>query len=333
MKKNRNSFSLLMFSAAVITMGTFTSCEKKDYAIPEPKTNFQNDVIKRSLGPAVAGTSIEFAYAMALGKMNGKIVSAQVEASVTGAPATYLEHRSFNTNASGQDIGVIVGTPSTNNGNTTLVNFTVDTNAATLRYYYVVPSAGKGQQVSFTFSATSSTGEKVSFPMGPYALSKMDMVLDLPVKENAACYISIADNAIYTAAEAALHPEKIDLVYLFRNLPTVAFGHALVAPATEPIYLQGAVLPAGVNRNALISKAGQLRDQQLARLQFGIFIDDADFEKLNIAGSPNYAINMKAQTGVWVETADKKYRAYVYFNSINDAAQSAVISIKRYPLQ
>ncbi|MBO9660135.1 MAG: DUF4466 family protein [Chitinophagaceae bacterium] len=332
MKNNNKRMGLPIYPVALMLLATISSCEKKDYAIPEAKTNFQNDVIKRSLGPAVAGTSIEFAYAMALGKMNGKIVSAQVEASVAGAPATFLEHRSFYTNASGQDIGVPVGTPSTNSGNTTLVNFNVDTNAATLRYYYVVPAAGKGQQVSFTFSATSSTGEKVSFPMGPYALSKMDMVLDLAVKENAACFISIADNAVYTAAEAAQHPEKIDLVYLFRNLPTVAFGHSLVAPATDAMYLQGAVLPAGVNRNAFISKAGQLRDQQLARLQFGVFIDDADFEKLNIAGSPNYAINMKAQTGVWVETADKKYRAYVYFNSINDVAQSAVISIKRYPL-
>ncbi|MDP4620377.1 MAG: DUF4466 family protein [Sediminibacterium sp.] len=38
-----------------------------------------------------------------------------------------------------------------------------------------------------------------------------------------------------------------------------------------------------------------------------------------------------AEAGVWVETTDKKYRAYIYVNSIK-AAGTAVISILRYTL-
>jgi hypothetical protein len=40
---------------------------------------------------------------------------------------------------------------------------------------------------------------------------------------------------------------------------------------------------------------------------------------------------MKAEAGAWIETADGKYRAYIYINSVN-AAGTAVISIKRYAM-
>jgi hypothetical protein len=46
---------------------------------------------------------------------------------------------------------------------------------------------------------------------------------------------------------------------------------------------------------------------------------------------PNYALGLRAEAGVWVETTDKKYRAYIFVNSIN-AAGTAVISIMRYTL-
>jgi hypothetical protein len=46
---------------------------------------------------------------------------------------------------------------------------------------------------------------------------------------------------------------------------------------------------------------------------------------------PNYAIGLRAEAGVWVETADKKYRAYIYINSVN-ATGSAVLSMLRYTL-
>ena len=66
------------------------ACKKDPYALPVPKDVLQNDVIKRSLGPNVTGTSIEFAYAMALPSSKGKLVSAEVEASIAGGPGTYL---------------------------------------------------------------------------------------------------------------------------------------------------------------------------------------------------------------------------------------------------
>lgn len=310
----------------------FASCSDKDYQVPQPKTELQNDAIKRSIGPNMAGLRMEFAYAMAIPAGKGKIVSAQVEASIAGAPATFLEHRSFYTNGSGADIGVVVGDTSENKGNTTSVTFTKDTMAATLRYYYVPADEARGKEVSFKFTARASNGETVSYDLGPYKIANMEMKLDIALADNGAKYISIADMAAYNQADAALHADKIDLVYLHRSIPNITFGHALVAPAADPQYLPGITLPAGVNRDAKLIKAWNLRDQQLARLSQGVFIDDVDFQKLTFGDVADYTLNLAKEYGVWVETADGKYRAYIFINAAN-SNKTAVVSIKRYTMK
>lgn len=309
-----------------------TGCEKdEDYALPVAKDALQNDCIKRTLGPNIVGLNIEFAYAMAIPKTKGKLVSAEVEASIPGAAGTYLEHRSFSTNQSGVDVPVTIGSASATSGSRTTVTFTVDTSAATLRYYYVIPEAARDKTVSFTFTAKSSNSETVTYQMGPYKIAKMDMVRNLTVTDGNAMYISIGDTAVYTAANAAANASKIDLVYLYRATPTT-FAHALVAPAANATYLPGVTLPPGVNRDTKMRKVFNLQDFHLARLQYGIYIDDPDFQQINLSNDANFAINMKAESGIWVETADHKYKAYVYVNSVNNTAKSAMISIKRYAL-
>lgn len=316
--------------AAAVLM--FASCSDKDYEVPQPKNELQNDAIKRSIGPSLVGVRMEFAYAIALPASKGKLVSAQVEASIAGAPATYLEHRSFFTNGSGQDTGVVVANPSENKGNITSVTFTKDTMAATLRYYYVPGEEARGKEVRFKFTATASNGQTVSYDLGPFKVANMEMKLDIPVADAGARYISIADMAAYNQADAAANADKIDLVYLHRTTPS-SFGHALVAPAADPQYLPGITLPAGANRNTKLMKVWQLRDQQLSRDQFGIFIDDLDFQELDLGEGVNYTLGLAKDYGVWLETADGKYRAYVFVNSASNPNKTAVISIKRYTMK
>ena len=79
-----------------------------------------------------------------------------------------------------------------------------------------------------------------------------------------------------------------------------------------------------------MSKTWALNDFNLARLQYGIYIDDVDFQVLDFTNAPNFVINLKAQAGTWVETADGKYRAYIYINAVNNTTPSMTISIKRY---
>ncbi|THU34280.1 DUF4466 domain-containing protein [Niastella caeni] len=307
-------------------------CKKNEYALPTPKDGLQNDCIKRTQGPNIVGQIIEFAYAMAILPDQGKLVNARVEASIDGATGTFLENKSYYTNNSGVDVGITVGSASVTNKNVTTVTFNKDTNAATLRYYYYIPEAARGQSVSFTFSAESSNGQTVSYKMGPYTIAKMDMKKNILVSDGNLAYISIADMAAYNATDAASKAGIIDLVYLYRNLTTSAFNHALVSPAADAQYLPGITLPSGVNRSTFERKTFNLQDFNLAQMQYGIYIDDLDFEKLNLANEPNYAINLKQEAGVWVETADHKYRAYIYINGVNNTAKTALISMKRYAL-
>ena len=315
-------FLLLLLSLA--------ACKKEEYAIPDPVSELTNDVIKRTLGPNIVGLPIEFAYAMAIPGAKGKLVAAQVEASIAGATGTFLENKSYFTRTNGADSGVTIGSPSINDGKFTRVSYTVDTTAATLRYFYIIPEEARGTAVSFTFTATSSDGKTASYKMGPYNISKMAIKRNIAVSNNNNAYISIEDMAVYNSTTAVANAGKIDLVYLFRATPA-AFTHALVSPAADVLYLPGVTLPVGVNRSTKTRKVFNLQDRNLAQLQFGIYIDDKDFQEINLSDAPNYALGLRAEAGTWVETMDGKYRAYIFVNSVN-ANGSAVISMLRYTL-
>lgn len=321
----------ILWAMAVVFF--LASCQDEEFSLPEAKTQLQNDCIKRTLGPNMVGLDIEFVYAMALGYDKGHIVSAEVEATIPGAAGTFLEHRSYHTSPGGADVGVVVGTPSVTEGAKNVVTFTADTAAAALRYFYRVPEEARGKTVSFTFSAKASTGETVSYKMGPYAIAKMEMQRDIVLSDNNLSYVSIADMTVYDATGAAANSDRIDLVYLHRQISGITFNHALVSPAANPDLLPDVTLPAGVDKSTKVSKTWGLRDFHLARLQYGIYIDDLDFQRLSLSGAGNYAIDMKAEAGAWVETADGKYRAYIYVNSVNNGAKTMTISIKRYPVE
>jgi hypothetical protein len=302
----------------------FTACQKDD-----TDTILGNDCIKRSLGPNLVGMDIEFFYAMALPPVEGKLVSAQVEASIAGAPETWMENKSYYANTSGVDVGIEVGNPSVNSGGRTEVTFSRDTCAATLRYYYRIPEEARGREVSFTFSAKASNGETVSYQMGPYTVARMDHRLDMDLTSGERCYISIADMAAYTANEVS-DPGKIDLVYFYDSRSS--FLHSMVAPTAPAEYRPDVVIPSGAVNHTLIRKAWALRDRHLARMQYGVYIDDVDFETLDLTGMPDWTLNLRNEAGLWLETADGRYRAYVYINSVNSQG-SARISMKRYTLK
>ena len=308
------------------------ACKDKEYAIPTASDELQNDLIKRSLGPNIVGGTIEFAYAAAILPEKGKLSSMTVEASIAGATGTYLDNRFFNTNSSGADVGTAVGDPSVTNGKTTTVNYTIGSlSAATLRYFYKIPEEARGKSISFTFTAKSSNGETISYQAGPYEVRSMDMTLDLVAKDGTDCYISIADMKVYNATFAAANPDKIDLVYLYRTPATVTYLHSLVAPTADPSYWPTFTMPTALKNKTKIVKAFTVRDQQLSRIQYGVFVDDVDLSSKDFTDAPDFAINVKAEAGVWVQTADGRYNAYVYINSVTNTAtvKEMKISIKR----
>ena len=299
--------------------------------------NLKNECLLRTYWPKIAGENIEFVYGFAMPyENNNKIISAWVEASIAGADGTYMEHRSAHPSASGGDQWVVIGNPSVTNGTKTEVVFTTDTCAAALRYFWKIPEAAKGKEVKFTFSVKGSNGETVSYKMGPYKISMIDMIRNLAVNETN-CYISLADMAVFDMTQAAANSAKVDLVYLYRNIPypgtsTQSFGHAFVSPAADADYRKDVPIPAGVSNSTLIRKTYGLTDRQLSDLQWDYFVQDVDLQTLDFTSMPNYTINMVAQSGLWVETQDGKYRAYIYVNSVNNNG-SAVIGMKRLTMK
>src|SRR5690606_4254041 len=144
--KLKNIYSALLLACAF--MGV--SCDDEPVLMRDAVTSLSNDCIKRSLpiAPNLVGEEIEFAYAMAIPTELGTLTSAEVVASIPGATGTYFDPNSYNTNASGQDVPVLVASDSQTSGATTSVQFTVDTAAATLRFYYIIPEEARGKEVS-----------------------------------------------------------------------------------------------------------------------------------------------------------------------------------------
>lgn len=331
--KMKNIYITLLLAFGLMLI----SCDEEFVLIGDPITELNNDCIKRSLpiAPNLVGEQIEFAYAMALPEELGNLTSAQVVASIPGATGTYFDPNSYNTNASGQDIAVLVASPSQTSGATTSIQFSADTCAATLRFYYVIPEEARGKEVSFQFSVRASNGQSAEYSMGPYKISKMDMTRTLVVSSAEQSFISFRDNlaaaVIYSRSEVAANPSlasQIDIVYAFNSSADIS--HAFYASNAPEAYRPGVVFPSGFSNQTKMIKEYGLRDRQLSNLQYSHFIDDLDFQAKNMNGSINYVLALKEEAGVWVETADASYRAFVYVNSARSG--ELTISVKRFRL-
>ncbi|MBP7373506.1 MAG: DUF4466 family protein [Prevotella sp.] len=329
MKHNHINILSLLFISVLSLISV--SCSDNDDSNPN---ELRSRCLKRTLGPNIVGNQIYFAYAMAMPYGSGQLESCTVEASIAGAEGTYLENNSYYTNSSGMDIPVQVGEPSINSGNKTTVKFNVDTCAATLRYYYKIPEDARGKEVTFTFTVKAKDGQTTSVNMGPYTISKQYLVRDITLTK-ARCYISIEDMTAYTLEEAQAKPEKIDLIYLWRNKTRegVEFGHSFASPVADKEWLDDVTVPETFTRDVKLRKEWGIIDGHLTdEPNYGTYIDDLDFETIQLDGMPNYCINMKQQGGMWIETKDGKYRAYIYINSLKSIS-GGVISIKRYNMK
>lgn len=341
MSKNiikRLTRSILVMGCGLLGL-MMTSCSSDDentltFSEISENGSLKSRCIKRTLGPNVVGNQINLVYAMAMPYGSGQLESCTVTASIAGAAGTWLENNSYHANSSGMDVPVPVGTPSFNDGPSTTVTFNVDTCASTLRYYYVIPEEARGKEVSFTLTAKAKDGRTVSNTMGPYQVCKQYLKRNITLSKTR-CYISLEDMAAYTLAEAQTMPEKIDLVYLWRNKMDkgVEFGHVFAAPVADSEWLDNLTVPATMNRNLRLRKEWGIIDGHLTDdPDYGTYIDDLDFETIQLAGMPNYCVNMKEKGGMWLETADGRYRAYLYINSLKTTS-GGVISIKRYNLR
>ena len=61
-------------------------------------------------------------------------------------------------------------------------------------------------------------------------------------------------------------------------------------------------------------------------------IDDIDLRDMDMSTMPNYALDLIANDGMFIETQDGKYKAYIYVNSVRTGRVGATISMKRYTM-
>jgi hypothetical protein len=322
----------------------------------------KNDLIKKTTAPAIVGEKMDFAYA--IGTLSGKLTIAQAEASIAGATGTGFDWYSYYTASNeitvngtrypgGSEVPVkSVKETSTDGAISTATledkidevymkpsvphgTSMVDLIAVTLRYSYVVPEEAKGKKVSFLFSAKSSTGESVSYKTSEYIVSKMDMKRLIPLTTANVCYFSIENLAAYTLEEVNNQnlSDKIDFIYIHQaKFGDFDYGHAFVSPGTDPKYISTPdVIPGNWTKNSTkMEKRTDVRDAQLKGSIPNVYIDDIDFQTLQLDQAYDFVLNFAADEGAFMKTANGKYAAYVYINRL--ATGTATVSIKRYPL-
>lgn len=344
----------------IILISLFASCSDNE------SSNVKNDFMKKTASPAIVGETIEFAYAM--GTTSGRLNTAEAVASIPGAQGTGFGLYSYFTARSsisyngvnytgGAEVPVKTVKETNTNGATTTASMMekVETHymnpvvalgagqsdliAATLRYYYVVPEEARGKEVSLRFTAKSTEGESASYQTPAYKVSKMDMKRLIVMTNSNACYFSITDMKAYTKAEVESQnlSGKIDFVYMYQaQLNGFTYNHAFVSPGTDPKFVAiPANIPSGwTKNNTLMEKRVDVRDAQLKGNIPNVYIDDIDFETLNLSAAVDYVLDCKAEEGAFMKTADGKYAAYIFINSLNtNNGGTMTVSIKRYPLK
>ena len=348
---------LFQYFLLLILTGLFFACSE------DKEQNMKNDFLKKTVSPAVVGESVEFAYAM--GATVGRLSTAEATASIAGAQGTgfglysyFTARGTMNVDGTsypaGSDVPVRTVQEATTSGavskatmmekvDANYINPTItfgtsqlDLIAATIRYYYVVPEEARGKEMSFVFSSKSTTGEMAEYKTPSYKVSKMDMKRLISMKSGVACYFSIADMKAYTQDEVQSQSlsGKIDFVYMYQaQLSGFTYGHAFVSPGTESKFIAiPSAIPGGWTKNkTLMEKRVDVRDAQLKGSNPAVFIDDLDFETLNLNDAVDYVLTFNAEEGAFMKTADGKYLAYVFVNSLNTNGEMTV-SIKRYPL-
>jgi len=347
---------LLKYVTLSILAFSCFSCSK------EEDSTLKNDLIKKTVAPAIAGEKIEFAYA--IGAQKGQLSSAEVKASIAGAEGTGFELNSWFTARNkmvvngvtyqaGEDVPVQTVKEASTNGPVSTASFMekVDQSyinptvafgtsqspiiAATVRYAYVVPAEAKGKSISFTFSSTSSVNDKASYSTPAYPVSKMDMKRLIDMTNQGACYFSIEDMKAYTKEEVAAQglANKIDFIYIYQDkLNGFDYKHSIVSPGSDPKFIAIAgIVPSGATNKTPMEKHANVRDAQLKGSAPNVYIDDIDFQKLNLNEATDFALNFIKDDGAFMKTANGKYAAYIYVNNVDNNGKMT-ISIKRYPL-
>ncbi len=322
---NKKFYNLLIW---VFLIAVFSACEK------EEESPLSNDLLKKSSGPIIVGNTIEFAYAIG-STDHSKLKAVEITASIAGNMGTGISTHSRKTSPSGgQEEAVLIATKTDTDGAISRA-YLVDTIAATIRYFYVVPEEARGKQLKFSFRSTSETGG-ASIASQTYNVSNVDIFKGLIMTSGNECYFSLETMQAYTKEQVTSQglESKIDFVYIYK--PTMGsgwtFGHGLVAPSNEEGYLLPNEIPAGASNKTLLERKywpdGQLKISGTPT----IYVDESDFRKAAFDGTITHAYGLGTDQGVLIKSQDGKYIAYLYINATSSNTKKIEFAVKRLTL-
>ncbi len=327
MEKNKCFLWLLLL---IGTMGVLTSCEDENEDNP-----LRNDLLRKGVEPVLVGNTLEFAYA--IGSTDGTPIKAvEVTASCPGAAGTGISKHSIYTNHdNGNEEEMLIASETSTEGAVSKA-YLVDTVAATVRYFYIVPEEAKGKRIRFNFRAiTENTSVSMSSP--EYTVSSVEIFKNLALRSGERCCFSLETMQSYTVeqVEQLGIADKIDFIYTFK--PTMGsgwtFNHGLVSPSNENGYLYPVEIPSGAANRTLLERRvwpdGQLKTSGVPT----VYVDEMDLRNLTFDGVTTHAYDLGQDQGVAIKTHDGKYVAYLYINETSSNLKQMKFAIKRLTLK
>ena len=309
---------------------------------------FRCDCLDRSWGIHMVGEEMSFAFASAVTSRAGKVVSVKAVASIAGDEGTGIDINAYRTNESGEDVPMAVAkTVGQSDPCASKAELVVDTCAITLRYKWVVPEAARDKDVSFTFYASDDKGRVVSCNMGPYHCSRQYCTTGIQAS-NTRCYISVEDMAVYTYDEVVSGNKTVDVIYAYREVPTDSspsgsgsvggLNKCFMSPTAAAIgrikELSNVKLPP-VERNTKLRESAHAKDNVIEQSKWHLYVTDQDFAAMDFerAGYSNLVTNfVTAYNCIWIETADGKYRAWMWVNTPAGGGDAITFGMKRYKM-
>ncbi len=319
------SLYLLLYAVAVAFC---SSCS-------DDESPLRNDLLRKDVGPVLVGNTLEFAYA--IGSTDGTPIKAvEVTASFPGAEGTGIAINSRYTNPdNGEEEEVRIATETSTEG-TVSKAYIVDTVAATIRYFYVVPEVARGSKIKFHFRSITGTGE-ATVQSPEYTVSNVEIFKNLSLSSGERSCFSLETMQSYSVAQVEEMgiAGKIDFIYTYK--PTMgsgwSFAHGLVSPSNEKGYLYPVEIPSGAANRTLMEKRywpdGQLKTSGVPT----IYVDEIDLRQVALDGVTAHAYELGQDQGVLVKSHDGKYIAYLYINETSSNLKRMSFAIKRLTLK
>ena len=294
----------------------------------------KNDFLKKTSGPVLVGSTIEFAYAIG-STDHTPLKAVEVTATYPGAIGTGIGTHGIATNSdNGEEMEFLIATQTSTEGNLSRA-YLVDTIAATVRYFYVVPEEARGKSIRFKFRALTDNSS-ASLETPEYAVGNVEVFKNLTLTSGQNSCFSLETMRSYTLdeVESLGIADKIDFIYSYKQTlgSGWTFAHGLVAPSNNKGYLYPVEIPAGASNNTLLEKRywpdGQLKTSGVPT----IYVDEIDLRGATFDGTIGHAYELGQDQGVLIKSHDGKYVAYLYINGTSSNTLTMNFAIKRLRL-